>query len=343
MTSTAGPGRAAGGAGGPAPGAFPEDLLAFHHDCFLFDGHNDLALRVLAGEDPSARLEGGHLDVPRMRAGGFDGGVFAVWTPPPEAGRPDRVLGRVRRLVAWLEATAGVRHVRRAGDLRRAEEAGEVAAVVGVEGGYAIGDDPGAADALFDAGVRCLTLTWTRSTPWADAAGEAPTHGGLTEFGARLVRRLQELGVAVDVSHASDDTVRDVLDAAVAPVTASHSALRSLCDIPRNLPEELLEEIGAAGGVTGVNFYPGYLADGGRAPGLERLARHLERAIEVAGPGAVGLGSDFDGVPALPEGMDDAADLPRLTVALASRGIPRSTLRGVLGDSYRRFFEEVLP
>lgn len=340
----------------------------------MFDGHNDLALRVLAGSDPADQLEGGHLDLPRMRAGGFDGGVFAVWVDPSRPGPRERTLAAVDGMRRWVEATEGLRLVRRAEDLAPEADGEGVAVVLGVEGGYAVEDDTSAIDALFEAGVRCMTLTWMEPTGWADAAGAEPRHDGLAPLGRDVVRRLQELGMAVDVSHAADATVRDVLEVAEGPLLVSHSGVRALVDHPRNLSDALLADVAAGGGVLGINFFPGYLdpvvgdaferlrrdvgtaalGDVGRdrlggpdgttpEVGLDRVADHVEHALSVAGAGGVGLGSDFEGVPVLPSGLPDVAALPRLTRLLLERGLGTGTVRGVLGENLRRYFRRVLP
>ena len=338
----------------------------------IFDGHNDAALRLRPDPGDGPR-PGGHLDVDRMRAGGLDGGIFAVWVEPgPDA--LARTLAGVGRLNAWLEAEPALRPVRAAGDLRAAAEPGQVAAVVGVEGGYAVEDDPETVDRLFEAGVRVLTLTWMEHTAWADAAGSEPRHGGLTEVGGRVVDRLEERGMAADVSHAADATVEDVLARADGPVIASHGGVRALADLPRNLPDTLLAGVSAGGGVACIDFFPGHLdAAWGRRwaaarrasdhdlssprgrdtllrrtedlslPGLDRVVDHVEHALAVAGPDGVGLGSDFDGVPLLADGLRDVRDLPRLTSRLADRGLGPEVLRGVLGDNLRRVLTEVLP
>ena len=355
-------------------GPLDERARQLHDRCRVLDGHNDLALRVLGGDDPSERLADGHLDLPRMREGGFGGGVFAVWTDPDVADPLDATLERVRRFRGWLDGTPGIRAVLRAEDLDAAAEDGEVAAVVGVEGGYGVTDDLAAVDRLFAAGVRCLTLAWMRPTAWIDAAGAEPLHGGLTRFGERVVARLQELGVLVDVSHASDAATRDVLGVSRAPVVASHSGARAVADHPRNLPDELLVQLAEGGGLLGVVYFPGYLdaAYGARFDELRKgsdvdlfspegreayseatrdlppvgpgaVADHAAHALEVAGPGAVALGSDFDGVPVLPDGMRDVRDLPAVTRELLARGLAPTTVEAVLGGNLRRVLREVLP
>ncbi len=355
----------------------PEGRVAqLHHDAFLFDGHNDVALKVLQGVDISRRREDGHLDLPRMREGGFDGGVFAVWIDPalPEPFR--RSLDGVRRLREYLEATPGFHPVLTAGDLDIARDRDEVAAVIGVEGGYGIDDDLAAVDRLAAAGMRCLTLTWMQPTAWADASGKRPLHEGLSEFGQRVVDRLRRHGVAIDVSHASDRVVEQLLDREDGPITASHSGVRAVADHHRNLSDHILERLARADSVIGINFFSAYLdAEFGSEVArlqkelepydphrhaelyealkrrvseeltpvpFERLVDHLDHAIRVAGPRHVGFGSDFDGVVALPDGLDDVRGLPRITESLARRGAAPESLKAVLGGNFLRYFRAIL-
>ena len=375
MSGAGGAGRPGGleADGGDRPhgreaGGTASRARALHEESFVLDGHNDLALRILGGADPAERLEDGHLDLPRMREGGLDGGIFAVWVDPADPEPMERATRGLAALRDWTLATPGVRLVLGSPDLEAARDEGEIAVVPGVEGGYPITDDLAAVDALYEAGARCLTLAWLRPTAWADAAGAEPVHGGLTEFGRRVVERLRHLGMAVDVSHASDAAARDAIEVAGGGVLASHSGARSAADHPRNLPDDLVEGLAAVEGAAGVVFFPAYLdeafgtafaelrrtldadlgtPEGRRAfdreirerldpPPMERIAEHAERIRAVGGPGVVALGSDFDGIPTLPEGMRDVRDLPVLTALLAARGWEEDDLRALLGDNLRR-------
>ncbi|MEN8145725.1 MAG: membrane dipeptidase, partial [Gemmatimonadota bacterium] len=259
----------------------------FHHDAFVFDGHNDMLLRHLAGEDVTSGREYGHLDLPRMREGGFDGGIFAVWIDPGHPDPESHTLEGLTRSREFLESTPGWRLVLTAGDLSEAQSDGDIAAVLGVEGGYAIGRDLDTVDRLYEAGMRCLTLTWLAPTTWADSAGadaagaaEADEiHGGLTDFGRRVVDRLQELGCLIDLSHSSDSVARQVLEQVDVPVTVSHSGCRSVARHPRNLPDDLLEALAANGGVLGINLFSAYLDEDYAAAhaALERSVSPRER------------------------------------------------------------------
>jgi membrane dipeptidase len=359
----------------------PDRALALHREAFVFDGHNDVAGPLRRGESLHDRGGCGHLDLKRMRDGELDGGIFAVFIDPdPALGDPlERTRAGVRHLRETLEAHPDVRLILTAEDAAYAADAGRgapVAALIGVEGGYAIDDDLDVVDELFEAGVRCLTLTWNEPTAWADAAapaggacGDGP-HGGLTAFGRRLVERVQHLGILIDLSHASDATARAAIERAERPVVASHSGMRRLAPLPRNLPDELLEAIAATGGLVGVSFFNGHLdADfearcaplrGRRFDDTEALARavleevgtlplsrlvdHVRHAAAIAGPDHVGLGSDFDGMWAPPAGLEDVSQLPALSAALAEAGVfDERGLTAFLGANWIRVLASALP
>ena len=349
-----------------------------HERVFVFDGHNDLAGPLRRGESLEDREGRGHLDLKRMRAGGLDGGIFAVFVDPDPA-LPDpveRTRDGVRRLRETLEGHPAFRLVLDARDVEEvAGAAGSaaagrpVAALIGVEGGYAIRDDVAEADVLFELGMRCLTLTWNEPTGWADAAGGGP-HGGLTRFGRRLVEHLQHLGILVDLSHASDGVARDVLERAERPVVASHSGMRRLAPLDRNLPDDLLEALAETGGLVGISFFNGHLdaefearcaplrartfadtealaravlAEVGTLP-MDRVVEHVRHAVWIAGEEHVGLGSDFDGMWAPPEGLGDASRLPDLSAALAGHGVfDEAGLTAFLGANWCRVLAAALP
>ena len=352
----------------------PARARAVHQEAFVFDGHNDVAGPLSRGESLTDRGGRGHLDLLRMRQGGFDGGIFALFVDPdPELPEPvGRTLDGLRRLRDTLEAHPDVRVILSAGDaaeLAASPQPAPIGALLGVEGGYAIRDDLDVVDELFQLGMRCLTLTWKEPTAWADAADEEP-HGGLTDFGRSLVDRLQELGVLVDLSHASDATARDVVERAERPVVASHSAMRRLAPLARNLSDDLLEAIAGTGGLVGVSFFNGHLdaefearcaplrerdfadmedlaravlEEVGTLP-LARLVEHVDHAARLVGPDHVALGSDFDGMWAPPRGLEDCARLPELSVALADAGVfDEQGLKSFLGANWLRVLSAALP
>jgi membrane dipeptidase len=197
-----------------------------------------------------------------------------------------------------------------------------------------------------------MTLTWSNSHSWADSSTDAPRHGGLSDFGRDVVREMNRLGMVVDVSHVSDETFYDALEVSRAPVMASHSSARALVDHPRNMSDAMLRAVAANGGVVMINFFEMYvdarkssvgswfrfwIAHGGwESTPLDKLIDHFVHVIDVAGIDHVGLGSDFDGVIFLPEGIKDVSQFPNITVELARRGLSPADLRKVLGENALR-------
>jgi membrane dipeptidase len=247
-----------------------------------------------------------------------------------------------------------------AADVERIMAAGKVASLLGAEGGHSIGGSLGTLRALYALGVRYMTLTHNRNLPWADSATDDEVIGGLTEFGREVVREMQRLGMLVDLSHVSPGTMRDALDAAEGPVIFSHSSALALCDHPRNVPDEILARLPENGGTCMVNFVPPFISQACRdwerdfaedmkrrglnlknMPGrgqlraereawiathprpavtLAEVADHVDHVREVAGVDHVGIGSDYDGVDWLPEGLEDVSRYPALIAELRGRG-----------------------
>jgi membrane dipeptidase len=247
-----------------------------------------------------------------------------------------------------------------AADVERITGQGKLASLIGAEGGHSIGSSLGTLRALYALGVRYMTLTHNRNLPWADSATDEPAAGGLTEFGREVVREMQRLGMLVDLSHVSPGTMRDALDTAEGPVIFSHSSALALCDHPRNVPDEILARLPGNGGTCMVNFVPSFVSQAcrdwerefsddlkrrgvnvasERALGrmraeraaweeehprpvatLAQVADHVEHVRDVAGVDHVGIGSDFDGVDTLPEGLKDVSSYPALIAELLGRG-----------------------
>ena len=331
-----------------------------------------------------------HFDLPRARAAGVAMQAFALFVEP-EIYRGEAAWRRTRDLLAVLEWTfetypLSIGLARTVAEVRAHHAAGRVAALITLEGAHGLGASSGPRVLarlrhLIRRGLRSLGLTWNNSNALAGAAMDGG--GGLTALGRQVVRECARAGVLIDVSHASDRTVRDVLSVVDTPVIASHSNARALCDVSRNLPDNLLRAIGRRGGVICVNFYPGFLdakvlveierrakrgADRvrvlrqkyenhpslGAAPErrlfsqmlrglcpvpLARLVDQIEHIVHVAGAHAVGTGSDFDGIPVTPKGLESVGDYPRLCRALEHRFAPR-IVRGILGENLLRVLEE---
>jgi membrane dipeptidase len=339
-------------------------LLAAHP---VVDGHNDLAweLRVRAGYDldrvdvarPQPQL---HTDIPRLRAGGVGAQFWSVYVPARLQG--DHAVSAtleqvdfVHRLVARYPDALALATT--AGEVERAVDAGRIACLLGAEGGHCIDGSLGTLRMLYALGVRYLTLTHNHNVPWADSATDQPRAGGLTTFGEAVVAEMNRLGMLVDLSHVAAATMRAALRASQAPVIFSHSSARALCDVPRNVPDDVLEALAGNGGVCMVTFVPMFvsprcaawwgearqrlagsgvelddqvasqplLADYERehprpVATVADVADHVEHVREVAGPDHVGLGGDYDGVDVQPVGLEDVSGYPRLLAELLGRG-----------------------
>ena len=389
------------GGAGPLRAA-SEDLAArarrLHAQAIVVDTHVDAPyVLVEKWADIAERGATPHFDIPRAREGGVTAPFFAVYVPKTyaEAGGAARLtldlIDLVGRVVAAhpndLVAAASV------ADIRRAKKDRRIAVLMGIEGGHAIEDSLAALRQFHRLGVRYMTLTHVNTNHWADATGPfflpdfdpaaARQHGGLTDFGRQVVREMNRIGMMVDISHVSDDTIADVLETSRAPVFASHSSCRALCDIPRNLTDEQIKRIAAGGGVVMINIGSYFLDQEsvnaakverekvrpeyerikkdyagdpkGRDAAIEKLLgslprrrtqwtraiEHIEHALKIGGPNAVGLGTDFDGIRDPPEGLDDVSMLPKITEELLRRGHSEAEVRGVLGENFLRFFAKV--
>ncbi|MBI3447851.1 MAG: membrane dipeptidase [Acidobacteria bacterium] len=240
-----------------------EHVREVHRRAIVVDTHADTLWRVLDKGDDIVSSDGkGQVDLPRLLAGGVDGQFFSIW-PQPLYGPS----GWVKRSLRLIDALHGV--VARSGgrmflatsaaDIRRADREGRVAALVGIEGGQAIEDDLGVLRMFYRAGVRYMTLTWSINTSWADSSGDKRVSHGLTGFGEQVVREMNRLGMLVDVSHVSDETFADVLRVTSAPVIASHSSCRAICDAKRNMTDDMLRALAKNGGVVMINYFSAFI------------------------------------------------------------------------------------
>jgi membrane dipeptidase len=237
-----------------------------HDRAIVIDTHVDTTQRLIV-EPPfqlASRHQDGSIDVPRMREGGLDAVFFSIWmdggvTGPPAVAAALKQIEAVREAVSrqpWDLALAMT-----AADIRRAAAAHKIAVLIGVEGGHMLNADLDVLRDFAARGVRYLTLTHSRNTPWADSSGDTPVHDGLAPFGQDVVRELNRLGVMVDVSHVSDATFVDVLEVTRAPVLASHSSVRAIANSPRNMTDDMLRALAKNGGVVMINYAASFLSE----------------------------------------------------------------------------------
>jgi membrane dipeptidase len=342
------------------------DLLAAHP---VVDGHNDLpwALREQVAYDLD-RLDIAadqsaltHTDIPRLRAGGVGAQFWSVYVSVALKGGAAvtatlEQIDVVRRMTERYDDD--LRLALTADDMEAARAEGRIASLMGAEGGHSIDCSLAVLRTLYDLGVRYMTLTHNDNTPWAGSATDDPVPGGLTAFGEEVVREMNRLGMLVDLSHVSADTMRAALRVAEAPVIFSHSSARAVCDHVRNVPDDVLAQLPSNGGVAMVTFVPKFIlpaaiewtqkADANmRAHGLHPLdttpagmavqrafeagrprpvataatvADHLDHMREAAGVDHIGLGGDYDGTAFTPQGLEDVASYPNLLAELLRRG-----------------------
>jgi membrane dipeptidase len=260
----------------------PSDPLSIHRRAIAIDMHADTAQRLVdEGTDISVRLADGHLDAVRMKEGGLDAQFFSIWVEPELYGsggasamkRADVQIAAVRALAekhpeTWELAVT-------AADVRRIAGAGKLAALMGLEGGYAIDDRLENVGKYFNEGVRYMSAAWTLSTSWAGSSGDAVGQTrGLNDFGVSVIREMNRLGMIVDVSHVSDKTFWDIIKTSTKPVIATHSACRAIANVPRNLTDEMIVALAKTGGVVNVVFYPAFLE-----PGWDDKKKGVDAAI----------------------------------------------------------------
>jgi membrane dipeptidase len=320
-------------------------------------------------------------DIPRLREGGVGGQFWSVYVPadfegadavPATLEQIDVVYELLRLHPETFELALT------ADDVERVFASGKIASLIGMEGGHSIASSLATLRMFYRLGARYMTLTHGRNTPWADSATDDPVASGLTEFGREVVREMNWLGMLVDLSHVSPATMHDALDTAAAPVIFSHSSARAICDHPRNVPDDVLKRLPANGGVVMVTFVPPFVSTkvmehGRRREAEERrlrgegltteaveerlrswdasnpapratlaqVADHIDHIRKVAGIDHIGLGSDFDGITSVPDGLEDVSKFPALTRELLSRGYGDEDIQKILGRNVLRVMRSV--
>jgi membrane dipeptidase len=363
---------------------------AIHAQVPLIDGHNDYpwALREIdpgrdfAKADITKSAPTLMTDIPRLRTGGVGGQFWSVYVPSTMPGST--------AVTATLEQIEVVHRMTRkwpevfelaltAEDLERSFRRGRIASLIGMEGGHSIDNSLATLRMMYALGARYMTLTHNNHTPWADSAAQAPVHGGLTRFGEEVVREMNWLGMIVDLSHVSPETMEDALRVSAAPVIFSHSSARAVTDVPRNVPDAVLQQLPKNGGVVMITFVPGFISndvvaydkrlgaerdrlraampndDAGQRAAvatwqaanpepratLAQVADHIDHVRKVAGIDHLGLGSDFDGITSVPVGLEDVSKYPALTIELLRRGYSDDDVKKVLGLNVLRVIRQV--
>jgi membrane dipeptidase len=372
-----------------APIVVTDAARELHRRSLVVDGHNDLPWEIRTqGSSDFAKIDISksqpklHTDIARLREGGVGAQFWSVWVPVD--------LGyKGQALATTLEQIELVKLMLRrypetfelaltTSDVERIHADGKIASLIGVEGGHCIEESLGTLQRLYDLGARYMTLTHTDTLSWADSGTDEAKSGGLSPFGEEVVRTMNELGMMVDLSHVSPETMHDALDVTTAPVIFSHSSARAVADHPRNVPDDVLKRLKEKDGVVMVNFFSGFIVPEAtditkKGMALERKLRaeiedadrrrqemrrwfrqnpyprgtihdvldHIDHIAEVAGVEHVGLGSDFDGISVVPEQLEDVSYFPYITQGLLDRGYSEEQIQGILGGNLMRVFRGV--
>jgi membrane dipeptidase len=361
-----------------------------HKQVPLIDGHNDYPW-ALRGLDPGRDFKAADItgsvpklmtDIPRLRQGGVGGQFWSVYVPSTMQGKEavratleqiDIVHRMVRR---WPETFT---LTRTADEVERAFKNGRIASMIGMEGGHSIDSSLATLRMMHALGAGYMTLTHGANVPWADSATDKPVLGGLSPFGEEVVREMNWLGMLVDLSHVSADTMEDAIRVSGAPVIFSHSSARALCNVPRNVPDNILQLVPKNSGVVMVTFVPGFISQavadyGPKATAqeqslraqfpnnnayvsagmdrwrienpepratLQQVADHIDHIRKVAGIDHIGLGGDFDGISTVVQGLEDVSKYPDLTAELLRRGYTDQDIKKILGQNILRVMRQV--
>jgi membrane dipeptidase len=362
---------------------------SLHKQVPLIDGHNDYpwALRQadpardFAKADITASVPSLMTDIPRLRQGGVGGQFWSVYVPSTMQGNEAvratlEQIDIVHRMMRKWPTVFQL--VRTASDLERAFRNGRVASMIGMEGGHSIDRSLATLRMMHTLGVGYMTLTHGANVPWADSATDKPVLGGLSPSGKEVVREMNRLGMLVDLSHVSPETMEDAIRVSEAPVIFSHSSARAIADVPRNVPDNILQVIPKNGGVVMVTFVPGFISQdvvdyGQRAAQqqqslraqfpnndayvqagidrwrienpepratLQQVADHIDHIRKTAGIDHIGLGGDFDGITTVVEGLEDVSKYPHLTAELLKRGYKDDDIKKILGLNILRVMRQ---
>jgi len=332
-----------------------ERARKIHEDILTIDTHVDFEPTLATPEhDPGTRLDEYKVDLVKMKEGGLDAAFFAVWVPQAElTGENYRKayeqamdkFNAVFRMCAAYNSDL-VELARSPGDVVRISRSGKRAVIIGMENGFPIGMDLSLLGYFHDLGACYVTIThmgYNQLGDSSDPRKEIPAgkYGGLSEFGKEVIREMNRLGMMVDVSHVSRETFYDILGISKAPVIASHSGCRALCDVPRNLDDEQLLALGRNGGTIQIVGYGGYLKKPGNEATIEDFVDHIDHAVELVGVDHVGIGSDFDGGGGIP-GFNDPSECANVTAELLKRGYSRRDIEKIWGGNLLRVWREVL-
>jgi len=324
-----------------------ERAQRLHNEAIVIDTHCDTLMAYLPQRGRPKRTLGersehGHIDLPRMIDGGVTCQTFAIYTGNKPI-VPDATLKSLKMTDVFyegIEANEGIVAVTSADEIVAAKKAGKTTGLLSIEGAEPLMGDIGLLRVFYRLGVRMLSFAWNFRTPFADGLNARRSESKLPELGVQALEEMDRLGMIFDVSHLTDSNFWDVADVMKGSFIASHSNCREIADVARNLTDDMIVALADHGGVMGLNFGAGFVHRENAT--VATLVDHVDRIVKVAGIDNVGLGSDFDGVGRLPEGINDVSDLPNITRELVKREYSDEDILKFLGGNHLRVFREVI-
>lgn len=359
-----------------------------HFAGFVFDGHNDLPWEMRTKADssfdkrdialPQPEM---HTDIPRLKAGGVGAQFWSVYVPAETAKQGtamQQTLEQIELVQTMLKRYPETfEQARTVADITRIRQSGKIASLIGLEGGHCIEDSLENLRRLHKLGAGYMTLTHSDTLAWADSATDGAKHHGLSPFGEEVVREMNKLGMLVDLSHVSDETMRDALRISQAPIIYSHSSARAIAKHPRNVPDDILKLVKENGGVVMVNFFPGFIVpesaelmakmfdlarelkkqfpdpkdfDRERrkweaahpypAGNIHDVVDHIDHIAKTAGIDHVGIGSDYDGITKVPAQLEDVSTYPLITQELLNRGYKADDIHKIMSGNILRVMKQ---
>lgn len=346
-----------------------KQILDLHRRAIVVDGHSDTFSKVLMGYDfftgSQSSLQAGkshiprhgwasaglHMDYPRIRRGGLDIQFMAIYTPPKFAG-PDATAYALKMLFeikqAILKSNGAIQLILNRADINKIN-ADATGFLISIEGGLPFAGNLGLVDTFYRLGMRSMTLTHNPLNELAEGIGNrnpfkpsARKPKGLTPFGRQVIKAANRLGIILDVAHLGSTGFWELVRLARGPIISSHTGVRALCDIPRNLDDNQLREIVRRNGVVGIFYLPEFVVKGKKVVSIEDAVNHIQYVADKFGVDYVGLGSDFDGYAGTCTGLEDVSKLPNITASLVRRGFNKTEITKILGGNFLRVIRQVL-
>ncbi len=309
----------------------------------IFDAHCDTVTKIME-LNSNLYQNSCHIDLIRLKKAGNCIQTFAAFIDPAysQAYSMKRAMQIIDRFYNELEIYKDdIMLCCNYSDIEKAFSDGKIAAMLSIEGGEALQGDLGALRNFYRLGVRSICLTWNYRNEIADGVKDGETGGGLTPFGRKLIKEMNNLGMLVDLSHISEKGFWDVIETTAKPIIVSHSNARIICSHPRNLNDDQIKAVAENGGVIGINLYPDFLNNSGKAS-MADVVKHIEHMVSVAGADHIGLGADFDGIEKTPEGINGIEDINSIFEELGKLNYKEEVIEKIAGGNFLRLVKNLL-